>query len=40
MLNLKKLLSANNEKLTISNGPKSHSVNKDEQEEPGKGSED
>ncbi|TKC33334.1 hypothetical protein EI555_006511 [Monodon monoceros] len=26
MLNLKKLLSANNEKLTISNGPKSHSV--------------
>ncbi|KAF4010596.1 hypothetical protein G4228_002100 [Cervus hanglu yarkandensis] len=40
MLNLKKLLSPNNEKLTISNGPKSHSVNEDEQEEPGEGSED
>ncbi|XP_019490742.1 PREDICTED: ubiquitin carboxyl-terminal hydrolase 10 [Hipposideros armiger] len=40
MLNLKKLLSPNNEKLTISNGPKSHSVNKEEQEEPGEGSED
>ena len=26
--------------LTISNGPKSHSVNEDEQEEPGEGSED
>ncbi|KAF6289314.1 ubiquitin specific peptidase 10 [Rhinolophus ferrumequinum] len=40
MLNLKKLLSPNNEKLTISNGPKSHSVNEEEQEEPGEGSED
>uniref|UniRef100_A0A452TPB6 Ubiquitin carboxyl-terminal hydrolase n=1 Tax=Ursus maritimus TaxID=29073 RepID=A0A452TPB6_URSMA len=40
MLNLKKLLSPNNTKLTISNGPKSHSVNEDEQEEPGGGSED
>ncbi|KAF3817594.1 hypothetical protein GH733_012881 [Mirounga leonina] len=40
MLNLKKLLSPNNEKLTISNGPKSHLVNEDEQEEPGEGSED
>uniref|UniRef100_A0A452QFT6 Ubiquitin carboxyl-terminal hydrolase n=1 Tax=Ursus americanus TaxID=9643 RepID=A0A452QFT6_URSAM len=40
MLNLKKLLSPNNTKLTISNGPKSHSVNEDEQEEPGEGSED
>lgn len=26
--------------LTISNGPKSHSVNEEEQEEPGEGSED
>ncbi|EPY76560.1 hypothetical protein CB1_001410010 [Camelus ferus] len=40
MLNLKKLLSPNNEKLTVSNGPKSHSVNEEEQEEPGEGSED
>ncbi|KAB0392229.1 hypothetical protein E2I00_019411 [Balaenoptera physalus] len=40
MLNLKKLLSPNNEKLTVSNGPRSHSVNEDEQEEPGEGSED
>uniref|UniRef100_M3YBG1 Ubiquitin carboxyl-terminal hydrolase n=1 Tax=Mustela putorius furo TaxID=9669 RepID=M3YBG1_MUSPF len=40
MLNLKKLLSPNNEKLPVSNGPKSHSVNEDEQEEPGEGSED
>ncbi|XP_042636669.1 ubiquitin carboxyl-terminal hydrolase 10 [Orycteropus afer afer] len=40
MLNLKKLLSPSNEKLTISNGPKSHLVNEDEQEEPGEGSEE
>uniref|UniRef100_A0A8C0SP39 Ubiquitin carboxyl-terminal hydrolase n=2 Tax=Canis lupus familiaris TaxID=9615 RepID=A0A8C0SP39_CANLF len=40
MLSLKKLLSPNNEKLTISNGPKSHSVTEDDQEEPGEGSED
>lgn len=40
MLNLKKLLSPNNEKLAISNGPKSHSVNEEELEEPGEGSED
>nr|XP_044616768.1 ubiquitin carboxyl-terminal hydrolase 10 isoform X2 [Equus asinus] len=40
MLNLKKLLSPSTEKLTISNGPKSHSVNEDEQEEPDEGSED
>ncbi|XP_023392438.1 ubiquitin carboxyl-terminal hydrolase 10 isoform X1 [Pteropus vampyrus] len=40
MLNLKKLLSPNNEKLTISNGPKNHSVNEEEQEEPGEGSEE
>ncbi|XP_066098526.1 ubiquitin carboxyl-terminal hydrolase 10 isoform X1 [Saccopteryx bilineata] len=40
MLNLKKLLSPNNEKLTISNGPKSHSVSEEEQEEAGEGSED
>uniref|UniRef100_A0A673V768 Ubiquitin carboxyl-terminal hydrolase n=2 Tax=Suricata suricatta TaxID=37032 RepID=A0A673V768_SURSU len=40
MLNLKKLLSANNQKLTVSNGPGSHSVCEDEQEEPGEGSED
>ncbi|XP_036998306.2 ubiquitin carboxyl-terminal hydrolase 10 isoform X2 [Artibeus jamaicensis] len=40
MLNLKKLLSPNNEKLTVSNGPKSHLENEDEQEEPGEGSED
>nr|BAG56825.1 unnamed protein product [Homo sapiens] len=40
MLNLKKLLSPSNEKLTISNGPKNHSVNEEEQEEQGEGSED
>uniref|UniRef100_A0A8C3WAK9 Ubiquitin carboxyl-terminal hydrolase n=1 Tax=Catagonus wagneri TaxID=51154 RepID=A0A8C3WAK9_9CETA len=40
MLNLKKLLSPNNEKLTVSNGPQSHLVDEDEQEEPGEGSED
>ncbi|XP_004377790.1 ubiquitin carboxyl-terminal hydrolase 10 isoform X1 [Trichechus manatus latirostris] len=40
MLNLKKLLSPNNEKLTVSNGPKSHLVNEEEQEEQGEGSED
>ncbi|CAK6436846.1 unnamed protein product [Pipistrellus nathusii] len=40
MLNLKKLLSPNNDKLPISNGPKSYSVNEEEQEEPGEGSED
>ncbi|KAK2086644.1 Ubiquitin carboxyl-terminal hydrolase 10 [Saguinus oedipus] len=39
MVNLKKLLSPNNEKLTISNGPKKHSVREEEQEEQGKGSE-
>ncbi|KAK2086602.1 Ubiquitin carboxyl-terminal hydrolase 10, partial [Saguinus oedipus] len=39
MVNLKKLLSPNNEKLTISNGPKKHSVHEEEQEEQGKGSE-
>ncbi|KAK1330393.1 LOW QUALITY PROTEIN: hypothetical protein QTO34_010582, partial [Cnephaeus nilssonii] len=39
MLNLKKLLSPN-DKLPISNGPKSYSVNEEEQEEPGEGSED
>ncbi|KAK2086660.1 Ubiquitin carboxyl-terminal hydrolase 10 [Saguinus oedipus] len=38
MVNLKKLLSPNNEKLTISNGPKNHSVHEEEQEQ-GKGSE-
>uniref|UniRef100_A0A2I3SSD3 Ubiquitin carboxyl-terminal hydrolase n=1 Tax=Pan troglodytes TaxID=9598 RepID=A0A2I3SSD3_PANTR len=40
MLNLKKLLSPSSEKLTISNGPKNHSVNEEEQEEQGEGSED
>ncbi|XP_076989322.1 ubiquitin carboxyl-terminal hydrolase 10 [Tamandua tetradactyla] len=40
MLNLKKLLSPNNEKLNVSNGPKSRLVNEDEQEESGEGSED
>ncbi|ELK31420.1 Ubiquitin carboxyl-terminal hydrolase 10 [Myotis davidii] len=40
MLNLKKLLSPNNDKLPISNGPKSYSINEEEQEEPGEGSED
>uniref|UniRef100_A0A8C0WDQ9 Ubiquitin carboxyl-terminal hydrolase n=1 Tax=Castor canadensis TaxID=51338 RepID=A0A8C0WDQ9_CASCN len=40
MLNLKKLLSPDNEKLSISNGPRSHSVNDEEQEEQGEGSED
>ncbi|KAG8513144.1 Ubiquitin carboxyl-terminal hydrolase 10, partial [Galemys pyrenaicus] len=40
MLTLKKLLSPSNEKLNISNGPKSHSVNEEEQEEEGAGSED
>ncbi|XP_007531682.2 ubiquitin carboxyl-terminal hydrolase 10 isoform X1 [Erinaceus europaeus] len=40
MLNLKKLLSPNNEKFTISNGPQSHSVNEEEPEEQGEGSED
>nr|KAF6392562.1 hypothetical protein mPipKuh1_007763 [Pipistrellus kuhlii] len=40
MLNLKKLLSPNNDKLSISNGPKSYSMNEEEQEEPGEGSED
>ncbi|XP_062968397.1 ubiquitin carboxyl-terminal hydrolase 10 [Cynocephalus volans] len=40
MLNLKKLLSPNNEKFRISNGPKSYSVNEEEQEEQGEGSED
>ncbi|XP_004467043.1 ubiquitin carboxyl-terminal hydrolase 10 isoform X1 [Dasypus novemcinctus] len=39
MLNLKKLLSPNNEKLTVSNGPKSH-LDEEEQEEQGEGSED
>ncbi|KAK2086714.1 Ubiquitin carboxyl-terminal hydrolase 10 [Saguinus oedipus] len=39
MVNLKKLLSPNNENLTISNGPKKHSVHEEEQEEQGKGSE-
>nr|KAF6408390.1 ubiquitin specific peptidase 10 [Molossus molossus] len=39
MLNLKKLLSPNNEKLTISNGPRRRPLN-EEQEEPGEGSED
>ncbi|XP_053066858.1 ubiquitin carboxyl-terminal hydrolase 10 isoform X7 [Acinonyx jubatus] len=40
MLNLKKLLSPNNQKLTVSNGPRSPSVHEDEQDEPGEGSED
>uniref|UniRef100_H0X0F8 Ubiquitin carboxyl-terminal hydrolase n=1 Tax=Otolemur garnettii TaxID=30611 RepID=H0X0F8_OTOGA len=40
MLNLKKLLSPNNEKLMISNGPKSHLLDEYEQEEQGEGSED
>ena len=40
MQNQKKLLSPNNENLTVSSGPKSHSVNKEEQEEPEEGSED
>ncbi|KAJ1077494.1 hypothetical protein K5549_021571, partial [Capra hircus] len=40
MLNQKKLLSPNNENLTVSSGPKSHSVNKEDQEEPEEGSED
>ncbi|OWK00785.1 hypothetical protein Celaphus_00016485 [Cervus elaphus hippelaphus] len=40
MLNRKKLLSPDNENLTVSSGPKSHSVNEEEQEEPGEGSED
>uniref|UniRef100_A0A8D0U1K7 Ubiquitin carboxyl-terminal hydrolase n=1 Tax=Sus scrofa TaxID=9823 RepID=A0A8D0U1K7_PIG len=40
MLSLKKLLSPDNEKLTVSNGPQSHLVDEDEQEEPGEGSED
>ncbi|KAK2082611.1 Ubiquitin carboxyl-terminal hydrolase 10 [Saguinus oedipus] len=39
MVNLKKLLSPNNENLTISNGPKKHLVHEEEQEEQGKGSE-
>ena len=40
MQNQKKLLSPNNENLTVSSGPKSHSVNKEEQEKPEEGSED
>ena len=40
MLNQKKLLSPNNENLTVSSGPKSHSVNEEDQEEPEEGSED
>ncbi|ELW62932.1 Ubiquitin carboxyl-terminal hydrolase 10 [Tupaia chinensis] len=40
MLNLKKLLSPSNEKLPVSNGPKSHSVSEEEQEEQGAGSEE
>ncbi|KAB0341357.1 hypothetical protein FD754_018283 [Muntiacus muntjak] len=40
MLNRKKLLSPDNENLTVSSGPKSHSVNEEEQEELGEGSED
>ncbi|XP_049719922.1 ubiquitin carboxyl-terminal hydrolase 10 isoform X2 [Loxodonta africana] len=40
MLSLKKLLSPNNEKLTVSNGPKSPLVNEEEREEQGEGSED
>uniref|UniRef100_A0A8C9JVT2 Ubiquitin carboxyl-terminal hydrolase 10 n=1 Tax=Panthera tigris altaica TaxID=74533 RepID=A0A8C9JVT2_PANTA len=40
MLNLKKLLSPNNQKLTVSNGPRSPSVHEDERDEPGEGSED
>ncbi|KAI4581296.1 hypothetical protein MJG53_009739 [Ovis ammon polii x Ovis aries] len=37
MLNQKKLLSPNNENLTVSSGPKSHSVNEEDQEEPEEG---
>ncbi|XP_006888932.1 PREDICTED: ubiquitin carboxyl-terminal hydrolase 10 [Elephantulus edwardii] len=40
MLNLKKLISPNTEKLSVSNGPQSPLVNDEEQEEPGEGSED
>ncbi|XP_006860347.1 PREDICTED: ubiquitin carboxyl-terminal hydrolase 10 [Chrysochloris asiatica] len=40
MLNLKKLVSPNSEKLTVSNGPRSPLVNEDEQEEHGEGSEE
>ncbi|XP_069353936.1 ubiquitin carboxyl-terminal hydrolase 10 [Eulemur rufifrons] len=40
MLSLKKLLSPNSEKLSISNGPRSHLLDEYEQEEPGEGSED
>lgn len=40
MLNLKKLLPPNNEKLTISNGPQNHSINEEKQEEQGEESED
>ena len=40
MPNRTKLLSPDNENLTVSSGPKSHSVNEEEQEEPGEGSED
>ncbi|KAM4800918.1 ubiquitin carboxyl-terminal hydrolase 10 isoform X1 [Urocitellus parryii] len=40
MLSLKKLLSPNDEKLTVSNGPRSHLADEEEQEERGGGSED
>ncbi|KAM6222953.1 ubiquitin carboxyl-terminal hydrolase 10 [Rhynchocyon petersi] len=40
MLNLKKLISPNNEKLSISNGPQGPLTNADHQEEPGEGSEE
>ncbi|KAM4833745.1 ubiquitin carboxyl-terminal hydrolase 10 [Thomomys bottae] len=40
MLSLKKLLSPNSEKVRISNGPRSHLVNEEEQEDQGAGSED
>ncbi|XP_051024840.1 ubiquitin carboxyl-terminal hydrolase 10 isoform X4 [Acomys russatus] len=40
MLSLKKLLSPTHEKLTVSNGPRSHLIEDEEQEDTGEGSED